>query len=124
MKEWENALHVWYREWLECRAEIEQRKEERSDKRSRTAPATIRCLTREITRTTDDGSTSPWSMPSEDDRAFGRRLKFEDWFDGLRCCVETEEICSKYLSTLDTTEQRCPRCGLVRAPLCFRRGCE
>ena len=74
----------------------------------------------------DDESltSSPWSLSSEDEAYFEEQIAFEDWFDKLKSCVETEEICQTFTTQMRLTLKRCPMCGVMRAPMCARRSDE
>ena len=85
----------------------------------------LRELQRTIDRATVDEEeslpSSPWSLSSENDKQFTDRIAFEDWFDKLKSCVETEEICPVFTTNMRLKHKRCPTCGMMRAPMCARR---
>ena len=74
----------------------------------------------------DAGSqaSSPWSLASDEEGHYEEQIAFEDWFDKLNSCVETDEICPRFAAIMDLTRTRCPRCGILRAPTCARRRSE
>ena len=68
--------------------------------------------------------SSPWSLSSGEEGYYEEQIAFEDWFDRLQSCVESEEICLRFAAKINLTPTRCPRCGILRAPMCARRRSE